>query len=88
MATKSPFPKLEINRSKTGFYAGHSVEIAVITKDQEQTQETLSSLKALMSLIPLIGVSISLILVYFYPIDRNFHKKLIEDIENRKIQNV
>ena len=56
--------------------------------NQDQTQETLSSLKALMSLIPLIGVSISLILVYFYPIDRNFHKKLIEDIENRKIQNV
>jgi len=41
-----------------------------------------------MSLISLIGVSISLVLVYFYPIDRNFHKKLIEDIENRKIQNV
>ena len=56
--------------------------------NQDQTQETLSSLKALMSLIPLIGVSISLVLVYFYPIDRNFHKKLIEDIENRKIQNV
>ena len=56
--------------------------------NQEQTQETLSSLKALMSLIPLIGVSISLVLVYFYPIDRYFHKKLIEDIENRKIQNV
>ena len=55
---------------------------------EEDFEETLSSLKALMSLIPLIGVSISLVLVYFYPIDRNFHKKLIEDIENRKIQNV
>ena len=32
MATKSPFTKLEINRSKTGFYAGRSVEIAVISK--------------------------------------------------------
>ena len=32
MATKSPFTELEINRSKTGFYAGHSVEIAVISK--------------------------------------------------------
>ena len=31
---------------------------------------------------------VSLYLLYFYPIDRNFHKKLIEDIENRKIQNV
>ena len=55
--------------------------------NKDQTQETLSSLKALMSLIPLIGVLISLVLVYFYPIDKNLHKKLIEDIENRKIQN-
>ena len=56
--------------------------------NKDQTQETLSSLKALMSLIPLIGVLISLVLVYFYPIHKNLHKKLIEDIENRKIQNV
>ena len=56
--------------------------------NKDQTQETLSSLKALMSLIPLIGVFISLVLVYFYPIHKNLHKKLIEDIENRKIQNV
>lgn len=32
MAIKSPFTELEINRSKTRFYAGHSVEIAVISK--------------------------------------------------------
>jgi GPH family glycoside/pentoside/hexuronide:cation symporter len=56
--------------------------------NQEQSQETLSALKALMTLIPLIGVLISLALVYFYPIDRNFHKKLIDDVKNRKIQNV
>jgi len=55
--------------------------------NQDQTSETLASLKALMSLIPLIGVLISLALVYFYPIDRNFHQKLIEDIESRKIKN-
>jgi GPH family glycoside/pentoside/hexuronide:cation symporter len=55
--------------------------------NQDQTPETLSSLKALMSLIPLIGVFISLVLIYFYPIDRNFHQKLIEDIESRKTQN-
>ena len=32
MAIKAPFTELEINRSKTGFYAGHSVEIALISK--------------------------------------------------------
>ena len=32
MAIKASFTDLEINRSKTGFYAGHSVEIALISK--------------------------------------------------------
>ena len=32
MAIKSPFTELEINRSKSGFYQGHSVEIALISK--------------------------------------------------------
>ena len=53
-----------------------------------QTEQTLESLKDLMSLIPLIGVFISFVLVYFYPIDREFHKKLIDEINLRKLKNV
>jgi len=53
-----------------------------------QTEQTLESLKNLMSLIPLIGVFISFVLVYFYPIDREFHKKLIDDINLRKLEDV
>jgi Na+/melibiose symporter-like transporter len=40
-----------------------------------------------MTWIPLAGACISFILVYFYPIDKAFHKKLIEDIEDRKLLN-
>ncbi|KAB7613513.1 BCCT family transporter [Amylibacter sp. SFDW26] len=32
MSIKSPFTDLEINRSSTGFYKGHSVEIALLSK--------------------------------------------------------
>ena len=53
-----------------------------------RTEQTLESLKDLMSLIPLIGVFISFVLVYFYPIDREFHKKLIDEINLRKLKNV
>jgi len=53
-----------------------------------QTEQTLESLKNLMSLIPLIGVFISFVLVYFYPIDREFHKKLIDEINLSKLKNV
>ena len=53
-----------------------------------QNEQTLESLKNLMSIIPLIGVFISFILIYFYPIDREFHKKLIDEINLRKLEDV
>lgn len=54
--------------------------------NKEQTAQTLSDLKSLMSIIPLIGVFISFLLVYFYPIDKKFHQKLIDEIRLRKTQ--
>ncbi len=48
-----------------------------------QSEETLKSLKSLMTFIPLAGVVLSFILVYFYPIDSKFHKKLIREINER-----
>ena len=56
--------------------------------NQEQSTETIEALKNLMSIIPLIGVFISFVLLYFYPIDKAFHRKLIQDIENRKVSDV
>ena len=56
--------------------------------NQEQSIETIEALKNLMSIIPLIGVFISFVLLYFYPIDKAFHRKLIQDIENRRISDV
>ena len=48
-----------------------------------QTEETLENLKTIMTFIPLSGVVLSFILVYFYPIDSKFHKKLIREINER-----
>jgi|TARA_B110000444_G_scaffold127742_1_gene120218 GPH family glycoside/pentoside/hexuronide:cation symporter len=55
--------------------------------NQVQSTETLQSLKLVMTWIPLAGVLISFILVYFYPIDKAFHQKLIQDIQDRKLAN-
>ena len=52
-----------------------------------QSRQTLSGLKFVMTWIPLIGILISFILVSFYPIDKSFHKKLINEIELRKLNN-
>jgi GPH family glycoside/pentoside/hexuronide:cation symporter len=55
--------------------------------NQIQTEETLSGLKFIMTWIPLTGIFISFILVSFYPIDRSFHQKLIQEINLRKSDN-
>ena len=55
--------------------------------NQVQTEETLAGLKFLMSWIPLTGVCLSFVLVYFYPIDKAFHEKLIKDIQEKRLLN-
>jgi GPH family glycoside/pentoside/hexuronide:cation symporter len=55
--------------------------------NQVQSVETLSGLKLIMTWIPLTGVLISFILVSFYPIDKIFHQKLIQEIQERKVVN-
>ena len=55
--------------------------------NQIQTEETLSGLKFIMTWIPLTGIFISFMLVSFYPIDRSFHQKLIQEINLRKPDN-
>jgi len=55
--------------------------------NQVQSAETLSGLKLMMTWIPLAGVFISFILVSFYPIDKIFHQKLIQEIQERKSVN-
>src|SRR5210317_207652 len=55
--------------------------------NEVQSKETLSGLKFIMTWIPLTGILISFILVSFYPIDKSFHQKLINEIEARKLGN-
>ena len=49
-----------------------------------QTPETLTGLKNIMSLIPATGIAISIFLMYFYPINSEYHKELLINIEARK----
>ena len=55
--------------------------------NEVQSDETLAGLKFIMTWIPLTGIFISFVLVSFYPIDKSFHKKLIQEIESRKFGN-
>ena len=51
--------------------------------NQVQTAETISSMKTIMSIVPAFGVALSLVVIYFYPIDTDTHKELLEHIKNK-----
>ena len=49
-----------------------------------QSETTISDMKAIMTIIPSIGITISLIIIYFYPIDAKMHKDLLRQLEKEK----
>ena len=51
--------------------------------NQIQSKETISGLKFMMSWIPICGIIISLVLMYFYPISTKFHGELLQRIKER-----
>ena len=46
-----------------------------------QSESTIDNMKAIMTLIPCIGVALSLVIIYFYPIDAKMHKDLLRQLE-------
>jgi len=61
----------------------YAVSLALIgyVPDAEQSVETVTSMKAIMSLIPAFGVAVSMVIIYYYPIDSNKHKELLSKLE-------
>ena len=46
-----------------------------------QSESTIESMKAIMTIIPTIGVATSLVIIYFYPIDAKMHKELLNQLK-------
>ena len=46
-----------------------------------QSDTTISNMKAIMTLIPSIGIALSLVIIYFYPIDAKMHKDLLRKLQ-------
>jgi len=49
--------------------------------NEVQSDTTILSMKAIMTLIPSIGVALSLVIIYFYPIDAKMHKDLLRQLK-------
>ncbi len=49
--------------------------------NEVQSATTISKMKAIMTLIPSIGIALSLVIIYFYPIDAKMHKDLLRQLQ-------
>ena len=53
--------------------------------NQVMSAATVDNMKIIMTLIPILGVSCSLIIIYFYPIDSKMHKDLLRQLKKEII---
>ena len=50
-----------------------------------QSENTISNMKAIMTIIPSMGIAISIVIIYFYPIDAKMHKDLLRQLQKENI---
>ena len=53
--------------------------------NEVQSATTISNMKAIMTIIPSMGIAISLVIIYFYPIDAKMHKDLLRQLQKENI---
>ena len=53
--------------------------------NQAMSEDTIDNMKIIMTLIPILGISCSLIIIYFYPIDSKMHKDLLRQLQKEEI---
>ena len=63
---------------------GHILELTGYVANQPLSESTLVGIKATMSLIPLAGVLISVVLLWKYPITPAFHRRMVNEIAARR----
>jgi len=53
--------------------------------NQAMSEGTIDNMKIIMTLIPILGISCSLIIIYFYPIDSKMHRELLRQLQKEEI---
>ena len=65
-----------------GALFGNALAFVGYAANQAQSPETIAGIKAIMIVIPLIGVGISALLMVFNPLRRGTHERIVADLEN------
>jgi GPH family glycoside/pentoside/hexuronide:cation symporter len=66
----------------TLFVGGYLTWIGYVA-NQVQTQQTLDGIKAMMTVIAVIGLAASCVVIYFYRLSAESHSKLVGEIAVR-----
>ena len=64
---------------------GMVLDLIGFQANEIQSDLTISNMKTIMTLIPCIGITLSLVIIYFYPIDKKMHKDLLKKLQKEQI---
>ena len=64
---------------------GIALDFIGFQANEIQSENTISNMKAIMTIIPSMGIAISLVIIYFYPIDAKMHKDLLRQLQKENI---
>ena len=64
---------------------GMVLDLIGFQANEIQSDLTISNMKTIMTLIPCIGITLSLVIIYFYPIDTKMHKDLLQKLQKEQI---
>ena len=64
---------------------GWGIDAIGYQANQVMSASTVDNMKIIMTLIPILGISCSLIIIYFYPIDSKMHKDLLRQLQKEAI---
>ena len=75
---------LKLSQAFAGFFTGTILNYVGYKPNVEQTLEALNGIRFLMTIMPCVLITIGILLIVFYPINADMHKKMLEDIGKAK----
>ena len=73
----------KIGAAIAGFIAGQSLSLANYVPNIVQSEGTLSVIRLLITVVPLVFILAGIALISRYPIDAEMHRKMLDEIGNR-----
>ena len=77
-----------LSSALASFIVGITLDITNYRPHETQSDTSIMGIQLLMTFIPAIPILISIILVALYPINEKFHKKIVDDLVKRKLEEI